>query len=64
LARGTGRVRGAAARVGGSRLVAKANVAAGIRAGLGAQQRPTRVRADAVLREIAEEQDDEDARTE
>src|SRR5437868_5038248 len=42
----------AAARVGGSRLVAKANVAAELKAGRDAQQRRTRVRADAVLREL------------
>jgi phage terminase small subunit len=42
-----------AARVGGSRLVAKANIRAEIRAGRDAQQRRTRVRADDVLREIA-----------
>jgi phage terminase small subunit len=43
----------AAARVGGSRLVAKANIAAEIKAGRVALQRRAGVRADAVLRELA-----------
>jgi phage terminase small subunit len=43
----------AAAKVGASRLLTKANLRAEIIAGREAQQRRTRVRADAVLREIA-----------